>query len=275
MDKNKKLKSIIVFVIAVAVVLAIFLVGGKSGVFKEEPTTELTEIPTAKITFIEGHTLVDYFKQLDENGVASFESLMSAAKSYNFLDYSIFSEIEADENRYYKLEGYLFPDTYDFYIGEAPESVIGRFLSNSDSKFTAEMKQRASELGYSVDEIITIASIIQAESATDDEAKRIAGILYNRIEADMLLQMDSTYDYVNNDIKPYDSDGEKYKEYYNTYNFKGLPVGPICNPGVNAINAALYPEETDYYYFCHDKEGNTYYAKNYNEHLRNCDKAGL
>ena len=139
------------------------------------------------------------------------------------------------------------------------------------------MIKRADELGYTIDEIMIIASIIQAEGAFPEDAATIAGIIYNRLEDNMRLEMDSTYFYVTEDIASYvgEENIEEYKEIYNTYDCFSLPKGPVCNPGMVAINAALYPEETDYYYFCHDNDGNVYYAETYGEHLRNCEKAGL
>lgn len=277
MRNTKNLKIIITAIIIVAVLIGGGLVVGNSDLFTEETTTEPIVIATTRITFIEGSTLTECFKLLEENGVASFDDLMNVAQNYAFNDYKIYSDIPVDENRCFKLEGYLFPDTYDFFLDEAPESVIARFLSNTDVKITDEMRNRATELGYTMDEIIVIASVIQAEGAFPDDASTIAGIIYNRLDDGIKLQMDSTYFYVEEDIASYVGEENKadYKEDYDTYTCYSLPQGPVCNPGMFAINAALYPEETDYYYFCHDKDGNTYYAKTYSEHLRNCDKAGL
>lgn len=277
MRNTKNLKIIITAIIIVAVLIGGGLVVGNSDLFTEETTTEPIVIATTRITFIEGSTLTECFKLLEENGVASFDDLMNVAQNYAFNDYKIYSDIPVDENRCFKLEGYLFPDTYDFFLDEAPESVIARFLSNTDVKITDEMRNRATELGYTMDEIIVIASVIQAEGAFPDDASTIAGIIYNRLDDGIKLQMDSTYFYVEEDIASYVGEENKadYKADYDTYTCYSLPQGPVCNPGMFAINAALYPEETDYYYFCHDKDGNTYYAKTYSEHLRNCDKAGL
>ena len=277
MRNTKNLKIIITAIIIVAVLIGGGLVVGNSDLFTEETTTEPIVLATTRITFIEGSTLTECFKLLEENGVASFDDLMNVAQNYAFNNYKIYSDIPVDENRCFKLEGYLFPDTYDFFLDEAPESVIARFLSNTDVKITDEMRNRATELGYTMDEIIVIASVIQAEGAFPDDASTIAGIIYNRLDDGIKLQMDSTYFYVEEDIASYVGEENKadYKEDYDTYTCYSLPQGPVCNPGMFAINAALYPEETDYYYFCHDKDGNTYYAKTYSEHLRNCDKAGL
>ena len=277
MRNKNNLKIIIIAIIVVAVLIAGGLVVGNSELFEDETTTEPVTLATTRITFIEGSTLTECFKLLEENGVASYESLMNVAQNSDFSNYKIYSDIPDDENRCFKLEGYLFPDTYDFFLDEAPESVISRFLSNTDVKITDEMRQRATELGYTMDEIIIIASIIQAEGAFPDDASTIAGIIYNRLEDGIKLQMDSTYFYVEDDIASYvgEENMDSYKEIYDTYTCYSLPRGPVCNPGMFAINAALYPEETDYYYFCHDNAGNTYYATNYSDHLANCRKAGL
>jgi UPF0755 protein len=277
MKNVKNLKIIIIAILVVSVLICGILVVDKTGVFEEETTTEPVTLATTRITFIEGSTLTECFKLLEENGVASYDSLMSVAQSTQFNNYEIYSQIPDDENRCFKLEGYLFPDTYDFFLDESPESVISRFLSNTDVKITDEMRQRATELGYTMDEIIIIASIIQAEGAFENDAATIAGIIYNRLEDGIKLQMDSTYFYVEDDIASYvgEEKTDSYKEIYDTYTCYSLPQGPVCNPGMFAINAALYPEETGYYYFCHDNAGNTYYATNYSDHLANCRKAGL
>ena len=277
MKNVKNLKIILIAIIIVAVLIGGGLVAGNADLFPEETTTEPVTLATTRITFIEGSTLTECFKLLEENGVASYDSLMSVAQSTQFNNYEIYSQIPDDENRCFKLEGYLFPDTYDFFLDESPESVISRFLSNTDVKITDEMRQRATELGYTMDEIIIIASIIQAEGAFENDAATIAGIIYNRLEDGIKLQMDSTYFYVEDDIASYvgEENTDSYKEIYDTYTCYSLPQGPVCNPGMFAINAALYPEETGYYYFCHDNAGNTYYATNYSDHLANCRKAGL
>lgn len=277
MKNTKGLKILITAVLVVAIFIAGALVADRKGYFEEETTTEPVTLATTKITFIEGTTLSECFKLLEQNKVASYDELMNAAQSHAFSDHKIYNDIPQDENRCFVLEGYLFPDTYDFFLDEAPESVIARFLSNSDVKITDEMRLRATELGYTMDEIMIIASVIQAEGAFPNDAATIAGIIYNRLDAGMRLEMDSTYFYATNTIGSFVGEERvgEYKPNYNTYECFGLPQGPVCNPGMMAINAALYPEDTDYYYFCHDNDGNAYYAKTYSEHLRNCDKAGL
>ncbi|MBQ5884255.1 MAG: endolytic transglycosylase MltG, partial [Clostridia bacterium] len=124
MNNVKNLKIIIIAIIVVAVLIGGGLVAGNSDLFEDETTTEPVTLATTRITFIEGSTLSECFKLLEENGVASYESLMNVAQSTQFNNYEIYSQIPDDENRCFKLEGYLFPDTYDFFLDEPPESVV-------------------------------------------------------------------------------------------------------------------------------------------------------
>ncbi len=274
--KNFKLISIIAVILVVAIIAGFVLIKNKDMFFPEPTTTEPVTLATVRITFIEGQTMTEIFKLLEENGVSKFESLMECAKNANYASFVEGAENITNENICYGLEGYLFPDTYDFYLDEAPESVIARFTSNTNIKITDDMKNRASELGYSMNEILTIASIIQKEGAHEGEAEKVAGVIYNRLNDGMPLQMDTTYFYVKNDIVPYIENGKDiYSEYYDTYECDALPAGPICNSGMVAINAALYPEKVPYYYFCHDNDSNYYYAEDFSEHQNNCKKAGL
>lgn len=245
---------------------------------KPETTTESL---TVTVTFPEGYTALEIAERLEENKVCSAADFMKAAQSKELAEeYGFFSETENTENRAFLLEGYIFPDTYEFYKGESAESAISRFLSNAKSKLTDEMKERAKKLGYSIDEIISLASVIQAEAGDKKEMGKVSSVLHNRIESPDYgkLQCDVTINYVNENIldSPYlDGDKTRFSEYYNTYKKSGVPVGAICNPGLDAINAALYPEDTDYFYFVTDKDWNYYYASTYEEHLKNCKKCGI
>ena len=126
-------------------------------------------------------------------------------------------------------------------------------------------------MGMTVDEIVTIASIIQKEAANKDQMKDISSVLHNRLADKMQLQCDSTGNYVEKYIKPNVSEGEylAYRSNYHTRVCPALPVGPICNPGADAIEAALNPSNTSYLYFCHDKNGKIYLAKTYEKHNKN------
>lgn len=233
------------------------------------------ERETVRVTIPEGYTLTQIFKKLEANGVCSFDELMSTAQSY---DYSYYPLIAArpSNTRAFKLEGYLFPNTYDFYKNEKPQDAIGRFLRVAESQITSSHRSRAKAMGYSMDEILTVASIIEKEGSNSAEVSKIAAVIYNRLDAGMKLQMDSGIYYIEDRVKPYiGGDINRYNSLYNMYKCSGLPAGPICNPGMKTINAALNPADVDYLYFCHDENANYYYAETYEEHLENLKKAGI
>ena len=238
-------------------------------------TTTTTARQTVRITVPEGMTLTQIFKKLEEQGVCSFDALLQTAESY---DYSYYPLIAArpDNTRAFRLEGYLYPDTYDFYKNEPPQDAIGRFLRVTEQRITAADRSRAQAMGYSVDQILTIASIIEKEGSNPAQVATIASVIYNRLKAHMPLQMDSGITYIESRVKPYISgDQNRYNSLYNMYKCSGLPAGPIGNPGKTTIQAALHPAETDYLYFCHDQSANYYYAATYEEHQENLKKAGL
>lgn len=239
------------------------------------PTTQ-TAKQTVKVTVNEGDSLTQIFKKLDESGVADFDELMETAQTYDYSYYPLVAQIPSSEKRCFKLEGYLFPDTYEFYTNQKPQDAIGKFLRNGKAKITDSMMAQASSLGYSMDEVLTVASIVEKEGAKSSEVAKIAAVIYNRLEAGMKLQMDSTIYYIERNVKPYLSDDiNRYNSYYNTYKCSALPAGPISNPGMRTINAALYPADVDYLYFCHDENANYYYAVTYEEHLKNLEIAGI
>ncbi len=242
------------------------------------PTTaqKTQSTQTVSITFKEGQAMTEIFKILDSKGVASFDDLMKTAQTYDYSYYPLVAAIPSNANRCFKLEGYLFPDTYEFYLNQKPQDVIGKFLRNGKAKITDDMKAQASALGYSMDEVLTVASIIEKEGANSKEVAKIAAVIYNRLEEGMKLQMDSSIYYIERHVKPYLSgDINRYNSYYNTYKCSALPVGPISNPGIRTIKAALNPADVDYLYFCHDENANYYYAETYEEHLKNLELAGI
>lgn len=241
----------------------------------DEQSTSSAGRETVRVTISEGMTLVQIFKKLEANGVCSFDELMETAESY---DYSYYSLIAArpSNTRAFKLEGYLYPETYEFYKNEKPQDAIGRFLRVGEKYITSADKAKAKAMGYSMDEILTVASIIEKEGANPNEVSKIAAVIYNRLKAGMQLQMDSGIYYIERSVKPYiTGDINRYNSLYNMYKCKGLPAGPICNPGSSTINAALSPADVSYLYFCHDSNAKYYYADTYEEHLENLKKAGI
>ena len=241
----------------------------------ENPAGGSGQRETVRVTITEGMTLTQIFKKLEANGVCSFDDLMKTAESYDYSYYPLIAARPAN-TRAFKLEGYLFPNTYDFYKNEKPQDAIGRFLRVGEKYITSQDRAIARAMGYSMDQILTVASIIEKEGANPNEVRKIAAVIYNRLETGMQLQMDSGIYYIERSVKPYISgDINRYNSLYNMYKCKGLPAGPICNPGARTINAALDPADVNYLYFCHDSSAKYYYADTYEEHLENLKKAGI
>ena len=228
---------------------------------------------TVTVTFPEGLTVDQIIQKLSDNGVASAESLYEALNTESFYEtYSFLADIKDDEGRARKLEGYLTPDTYEFYIGEDPQSVINRFLTNFNNKWTELYTEKAQSLGLSTDQVLTVASILEKEGNDAEQMRMIASILYNRLNSSSFayINCDSTQFYVasfEDKVDPATYESLLYS--YDTYKCTGLPRGAICNPGIAAIEAALDPEVSDYYYFLHDGEGNMYVARTEAEHNAN------
>lgn len=231
-----------------------------------------------RVTFPEGYTALQIAEKLEENGVCSKEEFLTEVNNTEYLD--LFGiEIADPENRYYLLEGYLFPDTYDFYLGESPVSVIKKFLRNFDSKITDDIKAECKEMGYTLDEILTLASVIQRECGNGKDDAMVSSVIHNRLKdsPNARLECDSTTYYLRENVKPYVTENEYmfYVELYSTYDTGGIPEGPINNCGLGTINAALNPEESSYYYFVTDNNGNFYFSETLSEHYSNCTVAGI
>lgn len=242
-----------------------------------EQSDEPTDSNTVKFTVPEGYTLLKTAWALEEKGVCTTEDFLNAAQNYDLSKYTVLSSLKDAQNVCFKLEGYLFPATYNFQKNEDPVKVIDEMVSAFQSRFSKDMLARASELGYSVHEILTIASIIEKEAYTDEQRTLIASTIYNRLNKGMQLQYDVTTKYCTGVIEvQYPDRIDDYKYYYNGYRAKGLIAGPICNPGLESINAALYPAQTDYLYFVIDTEPpyESAFAVTYEEHQQNCQRMG-
>lgn len=182
-----------------------------------------------------------------------------------------------DKPKYYGLEGYLFPDTYRVYASSTATEVVEKMLANFDDKLTPQMRADIKKQGKTIYEIIIMASIIEKEAPIDyrpdgdRDARIISGIFWDRLKIGQALQSDATLSYIFNDNNPQHSGSQlDASSPYNTYKYRDLPPGPICNPGLIAIKAAIYPLKTDYNYFLTPKgKGQVIYAKTYEEHLQN------
>ena len=208
------------------------------------------------VMFYEGITMQKIFELLEENEVCTVDALKDAAANstykYKFLEWSQ----NGDATR---LEGYLFPDTYNFYQGMQASSALNKFLLNLHSKITADMYTQAENQGISFHQAVIIASMIESEAANDDERALISSVIYNRIRNNMPLQIDATVIYALGEHKPVlTTDDLQVDSPYNTYKNTGLPPGPISNPGLASIKAALNPAATNYLFYALDMSTKTH-----------------
>jgi len=242
----------------------------KAGTYKLSPHLNIPEITEKliygliesqdiKVVIPEGYNVFEIGGKLEENGLAKQKEFFEAARSK---------------------EGYLFPDTYQFKKGSSIQAIISKMSANFDKKAAALTQDK---------DVITIASLIEKEVVSYDDRRIVSGILWKRIEKGMPLQIDSSILYakmlaLNNaepnrknyvekqDHNPVSIDDTKIDSLYNTYKYKGLPPGPICNPGTEVIRATLNPIQTDYWYYLSSKDGKTIFSKTYEEHLKNKEK---
>lgn len=242
---------------------------------------------TVMVTVPEGYELDDIFTMLQENKVCEVERLQEAAASYEF-DYWFLEGLEYGDYR--RLEGYLFPDTYEFYVDDEPENVLAKFLRNFDNKITDDMraalpslnemlKKQKEQGGFTSDlveageltfhDIVIVASLVEKEAVSAAENGKIASVIYNRLCSQLYpcLNIDATIQYVLPERKDVLTNADKAViSPYNTYTNAGLPVGPIANPGANALRAALYPMNTDYYFYALDPSGFHHFSETVYEH---------
>ena len=222
---------------------------------------------TVDVTIPEGYTIDQIFTLLEEEGVSTVEKLQEMAADWPY-KWEWLQDIPLGD--YHRLEGYLFPDTYTFYLGENPKYVLNKMLNNFDDKMENYLDQFTEESTYSLHDIVTIASMIQKETDGQDYGT-IASVIYNRLENTSaetagFLQIDATLVYINGGSVPTAADRE-IDSPYNTYLYPGLPAGPISNPGMEALTAAMEPEDTNYYYDVLNPETNQHeFSRTYAEH---------
>ena len=207
-------------------------------------------VPSAvRVTLIEGWTVADIGQALEDKGLV---------KKSDF--------VKNNKNR----EGYLFPDTYLFAHDATAEQIAAKMIDNFNRKVTPKILEDIKKQGRTLPDIVTLASIIEREAAGKDQRRLIAGVFYNRLAVGMALQSDATISYITgkHDASPI-LDDLKITSPYNTYKYRGLPPGPIGNPSLEAIEAAIYPTPNDYLYFVTDKDGQPHFAKTLAEHEKN------
>jgi UPF0755 protein len=220
-----------------------------------------------KITIPEGFTI----KQIDERLAGA--GLIKPGEFLNF-DVGPFVPSPPGVSDYHQLmakeEGFLFPDTYFFSKTSSIKDIFKKMNDNFNKKITEEMLSEINRQGKSLFDIITMASIVQQEAVSVEEMSKIAGVFYNRLEIGMALQSDATINYITNKgMRQPLLEDTKIDSPYNTYKYRGLPPGPVCNPGLDAIMAAIYPEKNDYLYFLHPQDAPTVFSKTLEEHNAN------
>lgn len=247
----------------------------KAGDYSLSPSMSMDEImalllkgkdDTLRFTIPEGYDIKKTTAVLTKDNLIDTEAFRKEISSGKF-DYRFLSSAPSGENR---LEGYLFPDTYEVFTNASEHDIINKMLSQFDKVFTDKYYARAEELGMSINEVITLASIIEREAATEADRPIIAGVFYNRIAKEMPLQSCATVQYILGDQKAVLSIADtKIESPYNTYLNNGLPPGPICSPGLASIKAALWPTKSNYLYFLAKGDGSHVFAETYAEHLKN------
>lgn len=205
------------------------------------------------MTIPEGFSVSQIGDLLESKSVCSKSDFLTQINSYPFTE-SIVSKIPSDSNRCFRLEGYLFPNTYTFYTHMKAQDAIGKMLRSSDESICGKYD----------DETVIIASIIQMECAKSDDMKNVSSVIHNRLKSKMKLQQDSTINYIERYVKPVISGNiNRYNSFYNTYKCTSLPEGPICNPGKQALDAAAAPSSTNYLYFATNSSGQYVYSATY------------
>lgn len=222
-----------------------------------------------RITLIEGWSNKNIAEYLSGKKISTVADFNSAVEVSQWRDnYSFLSGLKAKT-----LEGFIFPDTYRIFKNATAKDIVSKALDNFDLKLTGQMRADIKSQGKTIFEILTMASIVEKEARTSQEMRQVADIFWKRIDKGIGLQSDATVNFVSGrkDTRPSATE-LAIDSPYNTYKYRGLPPGPICNPGLEAIKAAIYPAKNSYYYFLYGKDGKIYYGRTYDEHLINVRK---
>ncbi|KOA20488.1 cell division suppressor protein YneA [Clostridium homopropionicum DSM 5847] len=216
-----------------------------------------------KVTIPEGYDIKQIAKLMEEKGIISSEEFINSCKKYKTPNY-----IKSSSKVKYALEGYLFPDTYEFNKNVTGKEIIDKMLN----QFQLVVRNIEKESNKKIDDmqkIITIASIIEKEARVDEDRAKISSVIYNRLDKNMMLQVDATVLYALEEHKnKLTYDDLKIKSPYNTYVTNSLPPGPICSPGVESIKAALFPEKTNYVFYVLEDDKKHFFTNNYNDFLK-------
>lgn len=230
----------------------------------EEVIRKLVNGETSKVKFTipEGFGVKEIAKRLSDEGLVDEQEFLAKAKTF-----APYSYIERNKDIRYACEGFLFPDTYELHEEPSVDGILNMMAEDLDTRLTPKMRRRAAELNLSIHELITLASLVEKEAMFDEDRPIIAQVFFKRLKIGMPLQTDTTIQYLldapKEDVSIKDT---KIESPYNTYQIKGLPPGPVASPGMAAIEAVLYPADTDYLYFVADRQGHNHYSKSYAAH---------
>ena len=246
----------------------------------EELATMREKMETVTITFTEGMNLLDVANLLEKNKVCKADDFLFEFNKDQGFDFE--KDLGVSKDAFYKMEGYFFPETYNFYVNDTAYNVTKLVRTQFQSTMNADLMRQVKESKFSLNQIITLASIVQMEAGSEAEMPKVASVFVNRMNDQTTypnLQSDTTTKYIDNVIKKKAIDQSSvdfYTSVYDTYTCRGLPASPICNPGLAAIKAVLNPAKTDYYYFCNNlNTGETFFGRTLEEHNANLKKAGL
>jgi UPF0755 protein len=261
---------------------------------KIDALSKIPNLPVSRVVFKEGYTLDQMIEILDKEGIAKKEDLVSFAQKPENFNRELYSFLpkpldctygDLSNCAKYYVEGYLYPDTYDFYKPSEPKDVYDKMLSNFNKKVWSQVRQNLN--GKNFDEAVIMASVLEKETGrtkgiteankaeVSSERKVVAGVFYNRLSQNIKWQSNPTSEYGHGQIlceSTFARPGCKYLDdqilntKYNTYNITGYPIGPISNPQLDNIQAVLNPTKTDYLFFVADATGKTYFSKNETEH---------
>ena len=257
------------------------------GVFKISPSFNYDKLiyalnpppprTTVTITFQEGITTDEIIEKFIANGIGTREGFIEAINNADF-EYWFLEDLTTGKDRYYRLDGYLYPDTYQFYSDSTEEQALKKLLSNFGKKFDKKYLTRVEELGLTVDQVVILASMIEAEAFKNSDFAYVSAVFHNRLKSDEFkgkLESDATIQYVlaheyggrHDELTAEDL---LIESPYNTRIYEGYPPGAICSPSLNSLKAAIYPDEDcGFYYFVADKDGSCLFAVTYAEHLEN------
>jgi UPF0755 protein len=261
--------------------------GFQAGTYQLSPSDTIDEIiaklkegtakESVRFTIPEGLTVEETALRLEEQGVADAERFLQVVNEGDFSDFAFIDEIPEDvPGRKYRLEGFLYPETYEVYKGASEEEIIRKLLSQFEKEFKEEWYPALEEHDLTVYEAVTLASIIEREAVLEEERKTISGVFHNRLDADWRLESCATVLYVLGIPKErLTLEDLEVESPFNTYTNDGLPPAPIANPRAASIEAALFPEEHDYFFFVVRNDGSNghYFSETYEEHLKHDAKS--